>query len=218
MAALWPSPHPNTAPCLAPFNPPCVQRISLSVRSLQMVAARVRAEVAEPLQQIATRTQQLRNLQVRSVPCSWPGSDRRTLPVLAAEGLVWHDRQHGWQVAGHRSPTAPNRCTLARRPSRDCRPPSWRSLTSRPLHLPAKQATVDLLRHVIHRLKLVQRLRQQMSAADAAGASKSGTGRHSRLVQELAGSLRTSLLSLRCWVLPRFCPTMPAAAAAARFL
>lgn len=59
-------PTPNTAPCLAPFNPPCVQRISLSVRSLQMVAARVRAEVAEPLQQIATRTQQLRNLQARA--------------------------------------------------------------------------------------------------------------------------------------------------------
>lgn len=31
-----------------------------------MVAARVRAEVAEPLQQIATRTQQLRNLQARA--------------------------------------------------------------------------------------------------------------------------------------------------------
>ena len=72
-----------------------VQRISLSVRSLQMVAARVRAEVAEPYQQIATRTRQLHNLQ----------------------------------------------------------------------------ATVDLLRHVIHRLKLVQKLRQQMgAAADGAGA------------------------------------------------
>jgi len=71
-----------------------VQRIGLSVRSLQMVAARVRAEVAEPYAQIATRTRQLRNLQ----------------------------------------------------------------------------ATVDLLRHVIHRLKLVQKLRQQMAAADGTGA------------------------------------------------
>ena len=80
-----------------------VQRISLSVRSLQMVAARVRAEVAEPYQQIATRTRQLQNLQ----------------------------------------------------------------------------ATVDLLRHVIHRLKLVQRLRQQMGAVDGAGAVRavaSGSG------------------------------------------
>ena len=81
-----------------------VQRISLSVRSLQMVAARVRGEVAEPYQQIATRTQQLKNLQ----------------------------------------------------------------------------ATVDLLRHVIHRLKLVQKLRQQMTAADSAGAAPAagrGVGR-----------------------------------------
>ncbi len=34
------------------------------------------------------------------------------------------------------------------------------------------QATVDLLRHVIHRLKLVQKLRQQMGAADAAGSCR----------------------------------------------
>ena len=71
-----------------------VQRISLSVRSLQLVAGRVRGEVAEPFQQLAARTRQLKNLQ----------------------------------------------------------------------------ATVELLRHVIHRLKLVQRLRQQMAAADGAGA------------------------------------------------
>lgn len=72
-----------------------VQRIGLSVRSLQMVAARVRGEVWEPYQQIAARTQQLANLQ----------------------------------------------------------------------------ATVDLLRHVIHRLKLVQKLRQQMGGgAQDAGA------------------------------------------------
>lgn len=31
---------------------------------------------------------------------------------------------------------------------------------------------MDLLRHVIHRLKLVQRLRQQMAVADAAGAQR----------------------------------------------
>ena len=77
-----------------------VQRISLSVRSLQMVAARVRVEVADPYQQIATRTRQLQNLQ----------------------------------------------------------------------------ATVDLLRHVIHRLKLVQKLRQQMGAANGAGAVAEGSG------------------------------------------
>lgn len=41
-----------------------VQRLSLSVRSLQMVAARVRADIAEPYAQIAARTRQLRNLQV----------------------------------------------------------------------------------------------------------------------------------------------------------
>lgn len=40
-----------------------LQRISLSVRSLQSVAARVRAEVMEPYQQIVTRTQQLSNVQ-----------------------------------------------------------------------------------------------------------------------------------------------------------
>jgi conserved oligomeric Golgi complex subunit 5 len=40
-----------------------LQRISLSVRSLQSVAARVRAEVIEPYQQIVTRTQQLSNVQ-----------------------------------------------------------------------------------------------------------------------------------------------------------
>lgn len=40
-----------------------LQRISLSVRSLQSVAARVKAEVIEPYQQIATRTQQLSNVQ-----------------------------------------------------------------------------------------------------------------------------------------------------------
>ena len=40
-----------------------LQRISLSVRSLQSVAARVRAEVIEPYQQIVTRTQQLTNVQ-----------------------------------------------------------------------------------------------------------------------------------------------------------
>lgn len=33
------------------------------------------------------------------------------------------------------------------------------------------QATVDLLRHVIHRLKLVQKLRAQMAAADGGGES-----------------------------------------------
>lgn len=42
-----------------------VQRLGLSVRSLQMVASRVRAEIAEPYAQIAARTRQLRNLQVR---------------------------------------------------------------------------------------------------------------------------------------------------------
>ncbi len=40
-----------------------LQRISLSVRSLQSVAARVKAEVIEPYQQIVTRTQQLSNVQ-----------------------------------------------------------------------------------------------------------------------------------------------------------
>lgn len=70
-----------------------VQRITLSVRSLQMVAARVRAEVAEPYAQIAARTQQLANLQ----------------------------------------------------------------------------ASVDLLRHAIHRLKLVQKLRAQMGGVEGAG-------------------------------------------------
>jgi hypothetical protein len=65
-----------------------LQRITLSVRSLQSVAARVRAEVLEPYQQVAAKTQQLRSLQ----------------------------------------------------------------------------RTVDLLRHVIHRLKLMQRLRMQMAA------------------------------------------------------
>lgn len=77
-----------------------VQRIGLSVRSLQMVAARVRAEVAEPYAQIAERTRQLRNLQ----------------------------------------------------------------------------ATVDLLRHIIHRLKLVQKLRAQMAAADGVGARRTRGG------------------------------------------
>lgn len=75
-----------------------VQRIGLSVRSLQMVAARVKAEVAEPYQVVATQTRQLMNLQ----------------------------------------------------------------------------ATVDLLRHVTHRLKLVQKLRQQMAAADGAGEVEQG--------------------------------------------
>lgn len=64
-------PAPTTARHAAPrllihSAPSGPQRIALSVRSLQMVAARVRAEVAEPLQQIATRTQQLRNLQARA--------------------------------------------------------------------------------------------------------------------------------------------------------
>ena len=68
-----------------------LQRISLSVRSLQSVAARVRAEVMEPYQQIVTRTQQLSNVQ----------------------------------------------------------------------------RTVDLLRHTIHRVKLVQRLRAEMSSPNA---------------------------------------------------
>ena len=40
-----------------------LQRISLSVRSLQSVAARVRAEIMEPYQHISTRTQQLSNVQ-----------------------------------------------------------------------------------------------------------------------------------------------------------
>lgn len=40
-----------------------IQRISLSVRSLQSVAARVRAEVMEPYQDIATKTRQLENIQ-----------------------------------------------------------------------------------------------------------------------------------------------------------
>lgn len=65
-----------------------LQRISLSVRSLQSVAARVRAEVMEPYQQVIAKTQQLQNVQ----------------------------------------------------------------------------RTVDLLRHTIHRLKLVQRLRTEMEA------------------------------------------------------
>eukprot|EP00887_Chlorella_sp_A99_P006562 scaffold3.g6562.t1 len=65
-----------------------VQRIALSVRSLQSVAARVRAEIAEPYSALSAKSRQLANLQ----------------------------------------------------------------------------ATVDLLRHVIHRLKLVQRLRAQMAA------------------------------------------------------
>lgn len=65
-----------------------LQRISLSVRSLQSVAARVRAEVIEPYQQIVTKTQQLCNVQ----------------------------------------------------------------------------RTVDLLRHTIHRVKLVQRLRAEMES------------------------------------------------------
>lgn len=65
-----------------------LQRISLAVRSLQSVAARVRAEVAEPYHQIAAKTRQLRNLQ----------------------------------------------------------------------------STVDMLRHVIHRVKLVQRLRAQLDS------------------------------------------------------
>lgn len=38
-----------------------------------------------------------------------------------------------------------------------------------PRTLPVPQATVDLLRHVIHRLKLVQKLRAQMAAADGGG-------------------------------------------------
>ena len=40
-----------------------LQRVSLSVRSLQSVAARVRAEVMEPYQQIVAKTHQLRNIQ-----------------------------------------------------------------------------------------------------------------------------------------------------------
>ena len=99
-----------------------VQRIALSVRSLQMVAARVRAEVTEPYQQIAARTQQLANLQ----------------------------------------------------------------------------ATVDLLRHTIHRLKLVQRLRQQMGAAEGAGAWSAGGGSASGrglagMLWELVAALVASL-------------------------
>lgn len=74
-----------------------LQRITLSVRSLQSVAARVRAEVAEPYRQIAAKSVQLRNLQ----------------------------------------------------------------------------RTVDLLRHVIHRLKLVQKLRAQM-AMESGGARRGG--------------------------------------------
>ncbi len=41
----------------------------------------------------------------------------------------------------------------------------------------ALQATVDLLRHIVHRLKLVQKLRTQMAAADSGGewwASRAG--------------------------------------------
>lgn len=94
-----------------------VQRLGLSVRSLQMVAARVRAEVAEPYQQIAARTQQLRNLQ----------------------------------------------------------------------------ATVDLLRHATHRLKLVQRLRVQMGAADAAGARRWRVGGSCALAAPLHPSSRPLL-------------------------
>ncbi|GAB4821834.1 hypothetical protein N2152v2_008880 [Parachlorella kessleri] len=68
-----------------------LQRIALSVRSLQSVAARVRAEVAEPYRQILVKSVQLRNLQ----------------------------------------------------------------------------RTVDLLRHAIHRIKLVQKLRTQMAMENA---------------------------------------------------
>lgn len=85
-----------------------VQRIGLSVRSLQMVAARVHAEVSEPYSQIAARTRQLRNLQ----------------------------------------------------------------------------ATVDLLRHVIHRLKLVAKLRQQMGGADGAGTLE--VAKAAKLLSEIA--------------------------------
>jgi hypothetical protein len=68
-----------------------LQRITLSVRSLQSVAARVRAEVADPYKQILSKSIQLRNLQ----------------------------------------------------------------------------RTVDLLRHAIHRIKLVQKLRAQMGMENA---------------------------------------------------
>lgn len=78
-----------------------LQRLSLSVRSLQSVAARVRAEVAEPYRQIAGKSVQLRNLQ----------------------------------------------------------------------------RTVDLLRHAIHRLKLVQKLRAQMALEGAGAWQGSGGGR-----------------------------------------
>lgn len=99
-----------------------VHRIGLSVRSLQMVAARVRAEVAEPYQQIATRTRQLKNLQ----------------------------------------------------------------------------ATVDLLRHVIHRLKLVAKLRAQMAATDSAGARVAGVPAQARSQHPcpLRLALATSVLGL----------------------
>ncbi|KAL4458763.1 hypothetical protein ABPG75_013628 [Micractinium tetrahymenae] len=85
-----------------------VQRLDLSVRSLRMVAARVRADIAEPYAQIAARTRQLRNLQ----------------------------------------------------------------------------ATVDLLRHVIHRLKLVQKLRAQMAAADGGGILE--VAKAAKLLSEIA--------------------------------
>ncbi|KAL4435870.1 hypothetical protein ABPG77_000632 [Micractinium sp. CCAP 211/92] len=85
-----------------------VQRLGLSVRSLQMVASRVRAEIAEPYAQIAARTRQLRNLQ----------------------------------------------------------------------------ATVDLLRHIVHRLKLVQKLRTQMAAADSGGILE--VAKAAKLLSEIA--------------------------------
>jgi hypothetical protein len=86
-----------------------LQRMSLAVRSLQSVAARVRAEVALPHAQVAAKTRQLRNVQ----------------------------------------------------------------------------RTVDLLRHVIHRLKLVQRLRAQL-AADAGGAME--LAKAARLLSEVAAA------------------------------
>ena len=88
-----------------------VQRIALSVRSLQAVAARVRADVGEPYAQIAERTRQLANVQ-RTVELLRHLTHRlrlmqRLRVQMAAEGAGAHARASAAAALCHPSrPTA----------------------------------------------------------------------------------------------------------------
>jgi conserved oligomeric Golgi complex subunit 5 len=89
-----------------------LQRVTLSVRSLQSVATRVRAEVSAPCRQASAKTQQLRNVQ----------------------------------------------------------------------------RTVDILRHTLHRVKLVQRLRTEMHALETSGGDILEVSKAARLLSDIAAA------------------------------